>query len=204
MTAEAMSPAIRLVQSRARLDSRAGARTMPSDFGWYVVQALPRKEGFVKDRIEDLGCEVFLPLLAERRPGWRRACVGPLFPGYLFARLSEGDVARVRWMHGVNSILGEDRPRAIADHVVQKIRSQADLQGRVCLGLGSKRGERVRILNGPLAGLIGLMERPASSPEERVSVLVELFQRVVLTNLRADEIAGVSATGCGRIAPQVL
>jgi transcriptional antiterminator RfaH len=167
-----------------------------SGLGWYVVQAHPRKEAFVRDRIEDLGREVFYPLLAERRLGRRRATVGPLFPGYLFARLnrSAGDLPRVRWMHGVNRILGEGcRARAIGDHVVHEIRSRTDGQGRVCLGIRLKRGERVRILNGPLAGLVGLLERPASSTEERVSVLVELFQRVTQVNLRTDEIGGVNA-----------
>jgi len=50
-------------------------------FEWYVIQANPRKEAFVRDRIEDLGREAFLPLIAERRRGRRRATVGPFFPG---------------------------------------------------------------------------------------------------------------------------
>ena len=49
------------------------------EFRWYVIQANPRKETFVRGRIEDLGCEVFLPLMAERKPGRRRATLSPLF-----------------------------------------------------------------------------------------------------------------------------
>ena len=56
---------------------------------WYVVQCHPRKERFVRERLEDLGCSVFLPLIKERIPGRRQWRLGPLFPGYLFAGLDE-------------------------------------------------------------------------------------------------------------------
>ena len=162
-----------------------------SDSGWFVIQAQPRKEAFVRDRIRDLGREAFLPLVTERRPGWRKRRTGPLFPGYLFARLSEsdGDLPRVRWTQGVGRVLGDSaHPRPIPDEVVATIRSHADRQGKVRLGVGLKSGDRVRILDGPLAGLIGLLERPATRPEARVWVLVDLFRRVTRVDLRSDEI----------------
>jgi transcription antitermination factor NusG len=162
-------------------------------YAWYVVHAQPRKERFVGDRIRDLGREVFLPLISERRRGQRRSTVGPLFPGYLFALLSEpdGDLPRVRWTQGVRRVLGDGpTPRPVAEEVVQTIRERADRTGRVRLGKGLAAGARVRIVDGPLAGLVGILERPVSDPRERVGVLLELFHRPTRVDVPAAMVVG--------------
>ncbi len=48
----------------------------------------------------------------------------------------------------------------------------------------------MRIVDGPLAGLIGILERPAVEPAERVSVLLELFNRPTRVEVAADAIWG--------------
>lgn len=164
-----------------------------SDGRWYVVQVHPRRESFTRMRIEDLGCEVFLPLVRERRKGQRRAALLPLFPGYLFIRMDEerGDLARVRWCHGVRRVLGDGpRPRPIANEVVEMIRERADGVGCVRLGSRLKRGEPVRITDGPLAGLYGILERPATSATQRVCVLLDVFHRWTRVELSAEAVCG--------------
>jgi transcription antitermination factor NusG len=148
----------------------------------------------VENRIRDLGREVFLPTVAERRPRRRRATIGPLFPSYVFARLAsaEGDLARVRWTPGVRRVLGDGRgPQPVSDTLIAALRARADRTGRMRLGSGLRRGDRVRVLDGPLAGLIGLLERPAASPAERVCVLLDVFQRLTRVELPAHAVCGV-------------
>lgn len=164
-----------------------------NDLAWYVLQSNVRKESFVRDRVKELGREVFLPLLTERRRGRRRATTGPFFPGYLFARLSEaeGDLAQVRWLHGVRRVLGDgSSPRPVHEAIVDTIRMRADRSGQVRLAGRLRRGDRVRILDGPFAGLIGVLERPPQGPEQRILVLLELFQRVTRVQLGAGEVHG--------------
>ncbi len=172
-----------------------------SGFAWYVVESHPSREDFVRDRMEELGRDVFLPLVSERKPGRRTSTLGPLFPGYLFASLSEteGDLPRVRWMHGVRRILGNgERPAPVENEVVETIRARADRKGKVNLGIGLRRGDRVRILEGPLAGLIGVIAHPATRPEHRVWVLLELFKRATRVELRTSAVG--SFAGCGSLA----
>jgi transcription antitermination factor NusG len=169
-----------------------------NDHGWFVVQSHPRKERFVRDRIADLGIETFLPLIRERGPGQVSGRTGPFFPSYLFAKLSHGsgDLPRVRWTPGVKRVLGDgERPRPLPEEVVSTIRMRADRYGHVKPGAELKRGDRVRILDGPLAGLVGVLDRPATRPEDRVSVLVDLFQRITRVDLRVDEIRGAGSAG---------
>ena len=168
--------------------------------GWYVVQSQPRKEALVRDRIEDLGREVFLPMLRERRRGRRRTTTGPLFPGYLFARLSEphGDLPLVRWAHGVQRLLGDgERPIPVGDAVIELIRSRTGSTGDPNMNSRLRRGDRVRILQGPLAGLIGVLERPAASREERVCVLLSLFQRMTRVEIQARDVWGLAGSYIG-------
>jgi hypothetical protein len=51
----------------------------------------------------------------------------------------------------------------------------------------------VRILDGPLSGLVGILERPAATPVERVCVLLEVFQRLTRVELPAQAICGARA-----------
>jgi transcriptional antiterminator RfaH len=166
-----------------------------STFDWYVVHTHPRKEPFVSARIGELGREVFFPTLSERRPGRKRTSIGPLFPGYVFARLSEreGDLPRVRWAQGVRVVLGDgDGPRPVDEALVETIRVRADRRGRVKLGGGLRAGDRVRVVDGPLAGLVGVLERPSSSPAERAFVLLDVFHRLTRVELPAEAICGAA------------
>lgn len=162
-----------------------------SDRGWYVIQSNPRKEAFVRDRLSELGREVFLPMVSERRRGAKRATLSPFFPGYLFARLSgnAGDLGQVRWLHGVRRVLGDGvAPRPVENLVVEAIRLRADPTGRVRFGKSLRAGSKVQILDGPFCGLTGILERSSHGPEERVSVLLELFRRTTRVQLRAEEV----------------
>lgn len=163
--------------------------------GWYVIHCHPRREVFVRDRVRDLGREAFLPLIAERRSKLRRRTLVPMFPGYVFSRLveSDGDLARVRWTQGVRRILGNDGvPTPIDDRVVEALRTRADRAGCVRLRDRFQAGERIRIVDGPLAGLIGIIERGESAPAERVCVLLELFHRLTRVELPAAAVGGAS------------
>jgi len=169
-----------------------------SDFAWYVMQSQPRKEAFVRRSIQDLGRETFLPLVAERVPGRRNVSEQPLFPCYLFARLSEagGDIPRFRWMQGVNRILGDGRrARPVADFVVDTIRANATRRGRVRLGTRMQKGDKVRILEGPLSGLVGILEQPNSDSRKRVFVLLELFHRLTRIEIPAGKVRVVGGRG---------
>ena len=84
-------------------------------------------------------------------------------------------------------------PKPIDDQIVSAIRTRADSTGRVRLGTGLRKGARVRILDGPLAGLVGILERPAVTAIERVCVLLAVFQRPTRVELPAQAICSAGA-----------
>jgi len=93
--------------------------------------------------------------------------------------------AKVRVKIG-GGIAGHNGLRSISSHIGNDYR-------RVRLGIGLRRGDRVRILDGPLAGLVGILDRPATTPMERVCVLLDVFNRATRVDLPAQAICGARA-----------
>ncbi len=144
---------------------------------WYVVQTKPQSEPLVEAKLTARSIEVFLPRIENpRRHGFAR--IEPLFPCYLFVRLDRRPAAlsAARWTPGVRRILSTgDEPALLDDQVISKIRSRVGEQGFIRLGLPFGPGDRVRVTEGPMAGLSGILER-FTSRAKRVRVLLDLLQ----------------------------
>lgn len=145
---------------------------------WYVVQAKPRRESEVltRLRLRAAGIDGFLPRIEVVRShaGRRYHSLEPLFPSYLFfnARLTPAAWNAVRWTPGVRRILGDgERPIAVPDDFIETIRQRMEPLGFIRPGSNLACGARVRVKDGPFAGLEGIFERPTSR-HGRVRVLL--------------------------------
>lgn len=94
--------------------------------GWYVLRCTLRAETPIADELRRNGLDAFLPRCTVRRriPGGLRKVAEPLFPGYVFVRLSpsRGDLSVVRSIRGVHGVLrfGDFAPR-VPDETVERI-----------------------------------------------------------------------------------
>src|SRR5271170_73417 len=69
----------------------------PQEQMWYAVQTLPRHEKKVAGELRRKGIESFLPLFPEKHQ-WsdrERVVDVPLFPQYVFVRISADPTARI-------------------------------------------------------------------------------------------------------------
>jgi transcription antitermination factor NusG len=140
---------------------------------WHVLQTRSQWEQQVHDSLADAGYEVALP--RTRRwispSGEPRGCGAPLFPGYLFVRgpLDRDALDEVRRTRGVIAILGHDHPVALPDADMDTIRQIVDS------GVGTVPhaflcvGRRVRVREGVLGGVTGILAR--SRPEKALFVM---------------------------------
>ncbi len=155
---------------------------------WYVVQVKRCRETRVVRHLALKAVPTFLPFIEVNgnRRGPHRARLEPLFPGYLFVQMAQRDVdpacwQSVRWSPGVRAILGcGDVPVPVPDEVMSALQSRISELGFIRPGPRFSGGTRVRIRNGPLAGLEAVFDRPMSRAG-RVRVLLELMgqQRAV-------------------------
>lgn len=145
---------------------------------WYVVHTKVRKEQYAEWQLTRRGVETFLPWIIHPSRISLDDVLQPLFPGYLFARV---DLARqywdVVWAPGVHRLVGfGETPSSIDDGVIDFLRARAGDGGVVRMFPVFREGDRVRIKQGPLAGLVGIIEKPCGG-RGRVRVLMELLRR---------------------------
>jgi transcriptional antiterminator RfaH len=149
---------------------------------WACAQLEAKRERLALHCLSLRGFEVYLPRLRVKRitPARKTGLQAPaLFPGYAFV-LIELQWHAARWSPGIlRLVLDGDRPAKVPDNVI------AELKGRERNGLvelpsspGFRRGDKVRITRGLLAGQLALFD--GMRPHERVAVLLQLLGRVEL------------------------
>jgi transcriptional antiterminator RfaH len=153
---------------------------------WTCARVRPQHERLALHCLELAGYETYLPRLRERRVSHGRKIEirPPLFPGYAFVAI-ELQWHAARWSVGVlGLIMDGERPARVPDAVITNIKAR-EVRGLVELSSKPRlrRGEPVRILQGPFRGCLALYAGQA--PHERVAVLLTLLggrQRVTLSS----------------------
>jgi transcriptional antiterminator RfaH len=155
---------------------------------WYAVYTQPRNETVASQHLERQGFEVLLPLYLKRRSHARRIEMvpAPLFPRYLFVSFDARQAGwrTIRSTRGVIDLVrnGLD-PVPVSEAIIEELRDRRDEQGYVVLAkhFNLKRGSRIRIDDGPFAGLEAIFE--SQRDEERVVALLSLLGREVMVQL---------------------
>lgn len=163
-----------------RLGTSTSVKAADDSERWFALRVKSRSEKVVATIARNKGFEEFLPLYQSRRR-WSdrlKAVELPLFPGYVFCRLDPQHRLPLLTIPGVLHFVGIGKnPVAIEDMEI------ASIQTAVRSGLMTEpwcfleAGQRVRLEDGPLAGLEGILVD--TSKQERVVVSVTLLKRSV-------------------------
>lgn len=154
---------------------------------WYALHTKPHAERQVSAALDVRGIQTYLPLVAVWRARRRRVEDQPLFPCYTFAWVDFTSVATsaLTWLPGMRQVVNCDGiPIPVPDKVIRYIRSQTspvagEEPGRF------RRGDMVRIIDGPLKDLKAVFEQPLSG-YERAQVLVSVLGRLSQCELPVD------------------
>jgi transcription elongation factor/antiterminator RfaH len=158
---------------------------------WYAVNTRPNAEKIAVANLERQGFRSFLPscIKTVRHARKFRTTLAPLFPGYLFVSL---DITRDRWRsvngtHGVVAlVMTGGEPRAIPTGIVETLQDMAGEGSVIRFGQELKPGQRVKLLAGPFAEQIGVLER--LDGQGRVRVLLEMMGSTVPVASTADQL----------------
>lgn len=151
---------------------------------WYALWTQSHCEQMVHDLLAAKGFHLFLPKIEvwSKRNGSRHRIHVPMFPGYLFLRhsMDHHSYVEVRKVRGLVRILGEgwDRLAAVPEAEIQAIHKLVNSELPAFHYPYLREGQRVRITQGPLANVEGILVQ--TKPEKGLLVLsINLFQRSV-------------------------
>lgn len=147
---------------------------------WYVLTVKPRHELVVAAGLQSKGVENYLPTYVVRRRWSDRTkrLTLPLFPGYVFCRISLSGGVQVLPTPGVRTFVTfGGGPEPVPDDemapIIRITSSGLPLEPLAYLC----RGDRVRVREGPLRGIEGTLWRCGDGM--RVVVGIEMLQRSV-------------------------
>lgn len=156
---------------------------------WHVVYTSANHEKRVSQQLQERSVQHFLPLYESVRR-WKDRRVKlqlPLFPGYVFVRLSSWERPKVLQVPGIARLVGfNGQPAVLADEEIEALRTYT------MTPLGAEPhpylrvGRRVRIRRGTLAGMEGILVRRKNTL--RVVLSVELIMRSVSVEVDANDL----------------
>lgn len=158
---------------------------------WYVIHTCCRHEMRVEDRLKKQGLEVFLPrcLMISRRDRKKFLQV-PMFPGYLFIQdaMDSPVYYNILKLPGVVRVLANSNGlQPVPRETIESIRLAVNTDRPHYPYAYLQKGKRVRVAEGPLAGLFGIILE-SKSRKRKVVVSVELFQRAVAVELEDEAV----------------
>jgi transcription antitermination factor NusG len=160
---------------------------------WYAAYTCTHHEKRVAQQLDERQVENFLPLYRSVRR-WkdrRKELQLALFPGYVFVRMDIMDIRdrlRVLQLPGiVNFVCFGGAPAPLLDGEIETLRQGVADPMRIAPHPYLKVGRRVRVEDGPFAGLEGILVRRRDGC--RVVVSIDLLMRSVAVEVDEADIA---------------
>jgi transcription antitermination factor NusG len=164
------------------------------DKQWFAVYTVPQNEKSAARHLALREFESFLPTYPAVRVWKNRQRVQlslPLFPSYLFVRISRSDRSAVLGSPGILRIIGNARePLPVADSIIEFLRSD------LCAGKAEPFhelvvGQKVRICSGAMRGLEGVLVRKNNN--SRFVLTVDLINQHAAVEIGAENLEALAS-----------
>ena len=158
---------------------------------WYVLHTRSRFEQVVFEGLEKKSLETFLPkitVMSKRRDRRKKIRV-PLFPGYVFIRSDLNVHERleiVRTIGIVRLVGNKDGPVSVPDEAIDSLRIMVFGDNPVETGTRFRKGDRVMVVEGPFAGVVGAFVRYRGFG--RVVVAIEALGQYAAVNVPEEHV----------------
>ena len=169
---------------------------------WYAAYTRANHERRVAQELAERSVEHFLPQYQSRRK-WRDREVElslPLFPGYVFVRMALENKLRVLQVPGVACLVSfAGKPAVVPAEEFGRIQELLNRKAVATPHPYLNVGRRARVLDGPFAGLEGIVVR--RNKRSRLVISLDLIARSIAVELGE---ANLESVGTGLTAPRVF
>ncbi len=160
---------------------------------WYCIHTKPQREAQIAAYCQNtLNLETYYPRLRQHRTirRVRRIVTGPLFPRYLFCRLSLTTSYRaVRYAPDVLDLVhAGGRPAEVQDTLIAELKGWAgDALDIITLQKPLRSGDAVEVVDGPMRGLSAVILH-ADDERDRVAVLLSILNGSAQVHLSRSQV----------------
>lgn len=158
---------------------------------WYVLHTKSRFENVVHEGLLKKRIEVFLPKITvqSKRRDRRKMIRVPLFPGYVFVKTNlhpHHHLEVVKTAGAVRLIGSKKGPVPVPDETIDSLKIMVSTDFPVTTGQRLQKGDRVMVVSGPFAGVVGTFVRYRG--QGRVIVNVEALGQHAGVEVSDDDI----------------
>ena len=156
---------------------------------WFILQFKPNAHRQATKNLNRQGFATFLPLLenTSRKASRFINSTRPLFPGYMFIEFDreKSDWYKINNTYGVSRLVTFDTfLKSIPTIIIDNLMSRCDVSGKLLTVEKFKKGDNVKILNGPFSNFIATVE--TYETEQRIWVLMDLMGRKAKIQTHSD------------------
>jgi transcription elongation factor/antiterminator RfaH len=158
---------------------------------WYVLHTKSRHEKVVNDLLLKKSVEAYLPLVTVRsKRRDRKAMIRvPLFPGYVFVKTDlqpHSHLEVVQTVGAVRLIGNKQGPLPVPGESINSLQIMVDSNNPVTTGHRLKTGDKVMVVYGPFAGVVGTFVRYGG--KGRVIVNIEALGQYAGVEISEEDI----------------
>lgn len=158
---------------------------------WYVLHTKSRHEKVVNDLLLKKSVEAYLPMVTVRSKRRDRKVMirVPLFPGYLFVKTNlhpDSHLEVVKTAGAVRLIGNKQGPVPVPGETVDSLQIMVESSHDVTTGYRLKSGDKVMVVYGPFAGVVGTFVRYGG--KGRVIVNVEALGQYAGVEVSEEDI----------------
>jgi transcription antitermination factor NusG len=157
---------------------------------WFAIWTRSRHEKLVRDQLaRKTDVDVFLPTIGKwsRWKDRKKKIDWPLFPGYVFARFVADERIGVLKVDGVVQIISNNGIlSASPDEEIDSIRTLVESELAYDPVPLVKEGDMVKVVHGPLKGVVGRLVRKGA--HARLVLSVDLIGQAVSVEVDAADI----------------
>lgn len=164
---------------------------------WYALWTKSRHEFKAEEALSIKGFEVFLPktLKLSIRKDRKKYYNSPLFPGYIFikTKLDKETYIEIVKTHGIMNVLGWKEKKApfIPEKQIESLKILVDRSIPLEEHPFLKVGNYVKVIKGPLKGVIGIILNIKS--KRKLIVQIDLLKRATSCEVSADDVIPIES-----------
>jgi len=157
---------------------------------WYALYTKPRHEFKGALQLESINVKHYLPTITRIRQ-WhdrKKKITEPLFRGYIFVYCNEKErLMALEQKAIIKTISFMGVPAKIPDWQVENVKKMLDENEDLKITKIIKIGTPIKIINGPFAGIEGLVYKSENN-EKMLAVSIDLLRRSVVVKLPTESV----------------